>query len=611
MDARPQSAPDPAILEANLSALDVYQPLTTERLRAALPPPSVRQVFGRDGRATFNWCDESGRLHWLGRTSMPSISSVALLDAFQPGTRNVLFAGFGQGAEARLLLDRLAPCQSLSIIEESIWAARLTLQLHDFSENLRRGRLLVFVGSTAWNDLREFLLAHDGCLTPERMLSWPWFDPKTIADVTARLMEISREVAQHRADKHAAIRAAAVRERSSALAAGPLPHGRGSGRAGTLALLSNICQAPIRMLADRLQAAAEELGRPCVRFVLDDPMMVHPFAIEQALSQADPSMLIFLDATPGSLQCELPPAPGIVVCPHRQTLAKDWVGALDSEVRLAVPATTQLRQLAELGLVESRLLLIPPAAWPGLARDRIQPGEGVIVVADSPNASAGGAGLHLASHRQLWEAATAIIRERCDVYDDDQASAALEAAQKRLGIELDSEEVRGGIVERVRQFLGPAIVRRSYVTALASADIEFDLYGDGWAGDSSLAKHYRGPLPPPRELERALRGHGLIIAIEPSGIVEHVLLDAMAAGLGGAVRAHPLDETRDGLSGVLDTDRHVWRFHTRSDLVKLAREFRRKPDAFRAKAEAARQHINACHTWTHRLRAMLQVCGVS
>jgi hypothetical protein len=597
MDDRAPSAPDLAILDANIAALELFLPKSAERLREAKPPASVRAAAGRDGCPTFVWSGDAGHLCWLGRTSTPSISSPALVDAFQPGNRNVLLVGLGQGAEARLLLDQLARHQAVIVVEENAWAAALSLRLYDFSDDFRRRRLAIFVGSDAWNALQEFLLSSDGYLTPERVLSWPWFDAKAIAEASSRLLEINRRAAQHRTAAH-------NERRQSRITTGVPPRSR------SIALLSNIPQASVRHLADRLSAGVESLNRPCVRFTLDDPTMVHPFAVERALFETSPDILILLDAAPGALQYQLPPAPSIVLCAHRQALADKWVCELPQAVKVSVPTATQRRQIIDLGLNESRALLLPPAALPGLEQRERQGGRRILVLADGADISAEAVGLHLASHCQLWEASMAMVRENCDFYRDDQAAGILDSAERKLKIRLDSEEVRAGIVDRIRRILGPAVVREAYCMALAEADIDFDLLGHSWGGNPTLAKFHRGPWPEPPHMRRILDGHGMVVSIEPSGCVRSAVLDALSARVAAAVRVHPSDGTGDGLSAVLDPEKHISRFQSRSELVTLAREFAQEPDDFHAQAAAAAAHILAGHTWTHRLQSILQICGV-
>jgi hypothetical protein len=526
---------------------------------------------------------------------MPSVRGPALVDAFDPGRHNVLLDGFGQGAEVRLLLQRLAPHQAVMALDENAWAIALSLRLYDLAEDLRAGRLLLFPGPEAWTELRGFLIEHDGYLTPERVLAWPWFDATAIGGVTDRLSAVSSEVAKDHTSKHA--------ERRYRRTGEPRREQNRS-----IGILSNVADARVRRYAARLEAAADSLGRPWASFVLNDPTMVRPHAVEAALGEASPAVLILLDAVPEALQYELPKAPVLVACTHGLPLASDWVKRLPATARLGVMTEGQRRQAVELGIDASRLLLLPPAAVTGLQPSARTLGDRIVVVAEGGDLSPQRAGLHLTSHCRLWKAATGIVLDRCDTYQTDQAESVLQDAENRLGIRLDSEEVRQGLVSRIRQILGPTLVRRCYLLALAEAGLEFDLYG-GWGDDPILERYDRGNWPSPAGVQATLAGGGLIISIEPSGSLGTELLDGIGGGLAAFVRGHRSDDTPDGLSAVLQPSEHVWRFDRRRALVELVRKFQARPEVFQERASAATRHVNTHHTWTCRLASIVQACG--
>jgi len=597
-DDRAPASLNQATLHANVAALRAFLPRSADHVQTAHPPPSVRPTVGRDGSPTFNWTDETGRLRWLGRTSMPSITSKALTDAFQDGGRNILLVGLGEGSEARLLLDRLSPHQAVMIVEEDAWSAALALGLHDFSDAFRGRRMPLFVGPAAWDDLRQFLLEHDGYLTPERMLSWPWFDGRMVADLSSRLLELSRQVAQHRADRLLDLR----RQQP----ASPPPAAR-----RTIALITNVAQPGVQRLADRLSHAAEQIGWSTLRLVLDDPSTVHPLASEAGLAKARPAISILLETGPQSLQYQLPPGPIAVVCIHGKPLATEWVKSLPATVTLVVATQAQHRHAIEAGRPADQVLVLSPAASPGLLT-RPTPGERtrVLVLADGADASAGAVGLHLASHCQLWEAATTILEHQCDTYIDEHAPDVLSAAERRLKIKLDSDDVRAGLVERIREALAPAVVRRGYCSVLMQAGVDFDLYGDGWTGDPVLSSYWRGPWPGPWRLNKVLEAACAVVFLPLSGEVQPSLLDCVAGGLAGLIRSHPMDLEADGLGTVLDPSTHVWRFGARAELVRLVQGVVRYPAEFASRTEAAARHVEAHHTWTHRLQSILHSCGV-
>ncbi len=583
---------DTTIFQRNLRALCENDSVTAQHLEAADPPESTRQTRGRDGSVTFHWTDESGRQRWLGRTTMPTISGPALAEAFNPGEENALLVGFGCGVVARRLLNRTHPHQAVMAVDDQPWAVALALRLWDFSDALRRHRLLLFAADDPWDSLKTFLLAHDGFLTPERILAWPWFDASAINDVTARLHHVASAVAEHRA---------------TAQARRPAAHRRpaGSDNATRVAIVSALTDPAVRELGVRIACGARDLGWRCRRFTLDSPERVHPRAIETDLAELDPTLILVLSVTPGALPYRLPARPTCIVTHHDLPLAAEWLASLPQSVRLALPAACQVRQASDAGIAGPRVMHAPPAAVPGLAAIRpASDDRRLIFLGDLPDSSAEAAGLSLASHCHLWHAASDLLRERCETYCDGQAADVLHAAERRLRVTLSSDEVRAGLVLRIRRRLGPAIVRSVAARALVDAGLDVSLFGSGWDRDPRLAAHHRGVWPEPAAIAGALAGHGAVIVAEPSGRVPATLLDAAAAARAVFVRAHDLDDTEDGLAAVLDPRAHVWRYWSTEDLVDLARRFVASPSDFRQRAETAARHVNERHTWSRRLRAI-------
>ncbi len=613
------------LLDANLAALAAALPRTAGLMREARTPETLHPRRGRDGAATFAWTDGAGRLRWLGRTTMPLVRAEALVEVFRPGSSNMLLYGFGQGAEAALLLYRIAPHQAVVVVEETPWVLRLALSLHDFSIALARRRLVIFTGLRAWDDCRSFLLDHPGFLAPERMLGWPWFDPRTIADLSARLGALQADSARAR-ERFAAGRA------QDANAEAPCDGRR-------LVVVSNVVDRRVRMAAREIDATVASLGWSCRRFVLDDPPLVHPQVVAAALRDLRPERIMCIDVAPESLPYSLPPAQVFVLCSHEEGLAADWLRGLPSDVRLGVRTQRQYKQALSVGLDADRVVVLPPAAGVSAAavgeRRAAVRGSGpprLLVVAEFIDDSAEAAGLHLVTHCRLWEAARAAILQRIDDYCDGDAERVLAAAEGRIDVRMNSPEVRRGLTDRIRDRLGAAIVRRAYLSALADAGVGYELYGSGWGGDALLRPFHRGPwpdpdVPPPPPAASVIDTSGAIssslgatgglqpvptlgdfeaiIFLETSGRLSPLLLDALAIGLVAFVRGHPLDETPDGLSGLVELDAHVNRFAHRAELVASVSRFFGAPESFRDRAERAAAHIRTHHTWRQRIKLIL------
>ncbi len=596
MRAGISTSADSSIFEANVSTLATVLPDSASAIREAIAPTAVEPSVGRDGSDTYTWREADGTMRWLGRTSMPSVSGPALVDAFQPGSGNVLFYSMGHGLEALLMLARLRPHQAVMVVEPNAWAAALAMRLYDFSPHIRTGRLLLFTGPMAWEQLETFLLEHTGYLEPQRVLSWPWFDTETITEVTQRIGAVNGLVSQRRME---------TRETGTQLTIGD----RESTSPG-LAILSNVGEPATWRLAGRLAHAAAQLDWRVESFVMKDPSRVHPLAIERALKQLRPALCIAIDTTPEAFGCRLPEGPICIWWTQSQAPNESFLTQLGPKCLLAAATPTIREAVARAGFPADRIVVVPPAGCPSGISEEKREGKGIAIIADSGDVTAKSVGLHLATHARLWEAVVEVVRERCDRYVDEDAEHVLHAAEARLKIRIDSDEVRQGIVARIRRQIG-SVVAREYLTTLHASGVAFALFGDGWAGETAMAEHWRGPWPEPEQLCEQLADYSVIVCMESSGRLRTELLDAMASGLAGVVRRHPADETDEGVGSVLHLSMHLRRFQSRADLLEILRNASKKPGSLRETAAAAGAHVRAGHTWTDRLRAVMKACGSS
>ena len=570
--------------ETNLSAIERRTPEFAARLRAAEPPESVRPVPGRDGLPTFQWREADGTLRWLGRTSMPTVSGPSLIEAFQPGPANVLIYSLGSGLEVKELLGRLAPYQSVFVIEPTTWAAGLALRLYDYAEEIRAGRLVLFAGDRAWEEMRGFLCEHPGYLELQRILSWPWFTPEMISEVTAQLGEINSAVAERRGEAARKVH-------------------RESGERNGLAIVSNVVDDEVFRTARLIEMAARELGLRTLRVTLDQPEMVHPDVVGSIIRAFEPAICMLPGCAPGGLAFELPSCRKFSLALQRQGPSVEWVRLLREETTLLIANEKDRSAWLSAGIEASRIDVVAPAAQPGLPRRSTSGSTGIAVHGDRSDVSAKAVGLHLASHCRLYEEVGKIIREHADSYIDEGAADMLALAEKRTGIRLENEGVRAGLIKRIREQLGPVVVRREILKRLKDAGVEFSVFGLGWAGDEEMGGHSCGGYPAPERLGDVIGQYGVTVWIGTGGEIVQPVLDAMAAGHFVLVRRHPGNEIceRYGQSG-----QKLATFGSVNDLVTSLNRIREGRLESASAVEGLADHMQTKHTWTQRLQAIVE-----
>lgn len=485
------------------------------------------------------------------------------------------------------LLPRLLPHQALLVVDNTASSVALAFRLHDFSAAIEAGQLRLFVGESAWDDLRGFLESHPGYLAPNRILAWPWFDAREVAQLTQRLGDINKVVAQRRSDALADIRTT------------PLP----AERSNAIVITSNVAQPRIRRVAQMLSAAAAELGRPCETFALDSPSGAHPLACEEAVCRLRPALIISIEGVPETAGQVNGPPTLILLTGIDQTIQCDKIGMLPPHALLGVCSERQRGAAIDAGMSPDRVLMTPPAACPGL-RAVESPREGILLVGDISDCSPQAAGLNLATHQRLFRQATEIVRSRIETSVSVDADAVLREAEAKLGVRLESPEVRAGIVDRIRGRLEPSLARIACCRSLRDAGIAFGILGEGWCHEEEWASLCRGPWPAPRELRHMLDACGLLIVPQIDETTAQSMLDSAAAGIVVAVRSpEPRRPGAASLTPLLHES--IVAFASPRELAAIVRRFRTSPAALAEAASKTAVDMAAKHTWTRRLADLI------
>jgi len=575
----------PDHLDRNLTALAGVDAAAAAFLRARQPVDGAVAATGRDGAATFTWRDTEGRLKWLGRSSMPTISAPAQIDAFQPGQGNSLIVDIGHGWEVAGLAARLARHQAVFVVVEHPAEALLGLRLHDFSDDIAAGRIVLCAGEDPWKHLTDTLTATPGILPPDRVLCRPWYDPSRVTELSRRLESLAKEVDGRRSGAGSEPRPPRPRDSDF-----------------RLALVSNVPEAAVARLADSLEAAAAELGWACRRHTLSTPRWVDPRAIESDLREFQPDIGLSIGAPVGALAYALPDCPTAVICAHGWGLSEEWLGQIPATCAVVVRSPEQIGQLRAAGVSADRLVHWPPAARSVPSEARIKSPDQVFMLCDGLDASPAAVGLNLDTHQKLWHEARSVIESQLDGYTDADAESVLRTAARRLNITLQSDEVIGGLTTRIRSVLAPATVREGVLSRLHAAGIDFQIFGAGRFTDPTIASRHRGPWPVPRDSARLAAQCRAAVSIETGAHLPDGFLDCAVAGAALYQRAAAAKHDAVRFAGLDAVGAAINPYRSATGLQKLLESSPVPIDT--VARESARAFLASAHTWAHRLAAL-------
>ncbi len=619
--------PGEELFAANIGALRQQDASLADQLTAVQIPDTVEPTIANDGSFTYRIRQADGRRRWLGYTSAPLVVARANVKRTRIDSANLAMEGIGSGAEAQAVLGKMAPCQALFVTESEPVQLALALRLRDFTTELLSGRLVLFPGGDPARQIEEFLTANPGYNIITQTITWAWRtdrENQTFAqqlslamqhyteNVIARMNSLLHE--QHQYDQQN--QATAITEIVQAL------------KAPSSLRIANCTQAytPIdcRTSRDALAGAAQ-LGANVDHLVLDHPDTVSNAAQLERLNQFQPQLILLVDMLRGDITYPLP-ATSVCASLWRQGRKQNRSSEqLLGENDFIFPACqNQVEVLLESGCPAKRVIHLPLAADTELYRRLESPGEhlteeavDVVMVTDRCRVDPEVYQIKLPFQQQLWYAVAEEIRKGADTYHSARARDYLSRAQRRSHIDLQEEELQRLFLTLIRNCLGDTVLRDTYATALVQAG--FDLKIRTWSAepdesdtdnplgwfDSPVRESVAGPIEHGESLNRLFNTAKIVVHVSSVGLVDPLVLDAVAAGILVLVKSHPRDQGPDGISQYFEIGKEIITFETASELLRKVRYYLSQETEREAVVQAARAKLLARHTYRIRMQQML------
>lgn len=525
MDAGLATEQADATFEGNLAILRAADGPAAHVIETAVLPDDIAYTCAHDGAPTIRLRDTNGQWRWFGASGAPRVRAEALVTAFELGAGNTLLVGIGQGEVVTVLLGRTAPHQALLVIEPEPVNLRLALTLHDWSEALRTGRLVLvpIVGSTPDAALEAALMHRPGHLAPDRILKWPWMAPHDVqfaADATRIALD----------------RVEAVRHDEMAKCQATLRDAAGR-RRGVFVCTTSTDWEPVmlaRDLCDEINAAGVE----CTAFNPRSPARRHRLSLVRALAECNPDGVVLIDAAGDELAGCVPDD-----LPAASWFADGRLRIDNRDASAPIPLGAPRRDDGASADVKSK----------------------VVVLADGAATAASAYGVEIDSHIRLWNALTAMLRVDAAGRTDANVADALRAAERKSGIRITDGTLRRRFIELGERFLWPTVAREHVLDSLTKAGVSFELRGAGWPAGSRWHAVARPSPESARDLELAVAGT-LLIDLNALG-VRYLHLVAVSVG---ATVILPAQVGHSPWQGVFESAERPPTWRNINELVALA-----------------------------------------
>jgi hypothetical protein len=625
---QPGDWPGETLLAANVQALRDWDPDLADRIAAAAVPETVERVLARDGHPSFRFLQGDGRRLWLGHTSVPSIAARANLARLTLDGSLLVMNGIGSGLDARLILEVLGPHQALLILESNPLFLNLAFQLHDYTEALRIGRLVLLAGPDPEVLIRDFYRRHPGYNLISRTIAWPWlseqqnraFAQQVTVAVDACTKEIMGAIQSLREQ---------IQQRDSQTSleqvVGPMSLSRPHEL--RVANCTNSCSGAEYYTSRDLLAGFGQAGAATDWMVFDRPDKASQQAQLRRLLDFQPHLILLVDLLRG----DLPYLPGSALCatilrnPPASLLAKEHnpAGRMGRHDFIFASQQEQIRKLQEAGVARERVEYLPPAADVRLfhpAESDEPAGNEYACEAALVSGRASSDPLRyqitLSSHQQLWQAILDQIRSDPAGYHWDQAPKILRKAQQ-CGVKITEEDIHATFVEIIQKHLGETVMRDAYCLALDREGVDLKIWEpcppykipsggvpDSWA-QSPVVHRVAGTIQNGPDMNRLYHGAKIHLSINSTGYPDSHLWNGLAAGAFFLVKNHPRIRDEDRIGQFFDLEKELVTFESPQDLIRKIRYFLSHEPQREKIARAAREKVCALHSTEKRARQIL------
>ncbi len=584
----------------NLNALHDADPELFARLEALAIPDTVEAAAGRDGSATLRLCRHDGTWQWFGGSSMPSVSTPALLGGFACPGRNVFLPGVGTGWEAPAVAERLPPFCAVLAWDPDPLAVKLALHVRDCSFFITDGRLILLTGEDLVEAVVRLFEQRPGLEFPQRVLPLPTSSAAQQERTRVQLEAAGRRVVQRQAQAVAAITGNLKAPTDVAL-----------GNAPRLAIVSRDPRDETIDLARRLVSAAAELGWPTACSVPDRPDACHALARLKAIERHRPDMVLLLNCLKGPLARLLPGAwPTASWLITADSIGTQTGASLADEGLIFASRPDMVRSLVKAGAAADRAHLLERATDPAThSPDRAGPdvqravGGRVVVVAEGHSLDAAAANITLASHVALWKALCKRTEPVVGQWRDGLAEQVLSRAERDCGIRLTDQDLRGRFLSLIRLRLVPVLIARSMIGQCAGAGVDVAVWGTGWNTHPTVKRLICGGGSDAPARRAIYQTAAVVVCPWYCDEAIQTVLDCLAAG-GLPIFHKPegrLDKLHPQLNEVLS---RVPSAASVEALVGQACRLAASPEARQSAAAEARQVVLSRHTLIHRLNTI-------
>ncbi|MCF7958657.1 MAG: DUF3880 domain-containing protein, partial [Phycisphaerae bacterium] len=544
------------LLNANLNALrkaPCQQRLNgnsvAETIAGATRPGTVQPTVARDGTMTFYITAPDHPPVPLGYSSTPNLTAQCNLDKFALSHGNVAMNGIANGYDARALLSGLSRHQALFVTEKNPLHLNLAFQLHDFTDELLNGKMVILIGPEPTTLLTEFFLNAPGYNAIDKAIAWTWLDINANREYAKKITCAM----DHLADQNAHHAGILFDQQEHLFNKEHLAETRTLCDANhrqklRIANCTNTYSTTDVFTSRDILDGFRQIGAQTDWLTLDKPNAVSIHAQLDRLNTFKPHMILLVDTLAKNISPKPPEnVPCVTLLRHPDDSLYQQAAENIRKIDLLFPADQQqVNRLTRHNVPAEQVIPLPLAAnhqlfhpCPAAPAPENKYASDVALVTYRASSDPEDYNVKLDSYKKLWQAIIQEIQRKPQDYHYDNAKSCLAHAQ-RCGVRLGQDDILNYFTTLLQNYLGDTIVVDSYGHALKKENIDLRLWTPPTPGktisdttawhQSPLRDLHAGEIPDTNGMNQLYNSAKIFLYFSSTNAPAPYLLNGIAAG---------------------------------------------------------------------------------
>ncbi len=600
--------PADEILQTNMKALQRVDAKLAAVIETTQIPENYKLSITADGYFCFKIYDQDNFSCWPAQRSTPAIAARCDTKRQNLELANAAINGFGDGYTIKEILASLLPFQAIFVLEKYPVLIKASLSIHNFSEYIEKGQLVIIYGENPYDSLKEFLIDNSGFQLIEKSLYLYEFTEQQNKIFTGEVTS-----AVEKAYETIILDLESTGKKLSSLQSRKID-------------MENLDNFTIINIPDFLNPKASILSRDILAGFKDNGLNTHLNFFDSpryasTISQAEkyieqkPDAVVMINKFRSTSSYKFPDTMPVISI--MDGISQNTVDNLDTSAikpnDIIICDKRLTGEFPENNVLERQNFVNTDIYYPSDIKDMHNNSlqiskHDVVMITERTPISPNAYNVKLNSQIELITACcTAIVKDPAG-YNKSLNKMYFENGKKKAGVKISDDKLNESLLAIFSE-IAKAVVIDCYGLEIIKAGFDLAVYNyeqylpNGFCPvtskdnplphweDSPLLYHIRGKVCDSLELNIINNSGKIFVCTYNDGRVDQLMLNIIASGGFILTRSHPRDNKQDGLKGIFEPGKEIITYTNTGDLCRKIEFYLNNEDKRLAIADKARQKL--------------------